>query len=120
MNKINIDPNVPVSKPLPKSELYIDEEKKEEIKKTRGMSPANNINLSLGITNLPSPSLETSQKNRDKVTPIDSKNPFPASRVIGIQGKKKNGVINIVNNKDANDNLLKNSTFFDSIFYILS
>ena len=33
INKINIDPNVPTSKPLPKSEMYNDEEKKEEIRK---------------------------------------------------------------------------------------
>ncbi len=98
--------------------MYNDEEKKEEIRKTRGINSANKINLSLGITNLPSPNLETNQKNNDRVAPIDSKNPLLASRVTGVYGKKKNRQANNVNNKDTNDNLLKNSTFFDSIFYI--
>jgi hypothetical protein len=62
----------------------MDEENKEEIKNTRGMNIANKINLSLGITNFPSPNLEISQNNNERVVPIDKRNPLLASRVIGV------------------------------------
>lgn len=77
----SIDPNVPTSNPLPKSETYSDEEKNDEIRKTNGIAPANKINLSLGKINLPSPSRETNQKKRESVAPIERRNPLLASRV---------------------------------------
>jgi hypothetical protein len=112
-----MEPNVPISKPLPNSDIYIEEEKKDAIKKTRGIAAANKINLSFGTTNFPSPSLEISQKNRERVAPTDNKNPLLASKVTGVYGIKKNKTANNVNKSVTNDNLLKNSTFFDSIFY---
>ena len=79
-----MDPNVPISKPLPKSETYRDEEKNDEIKNTKGIAIANKINLSLGITNLPSPNLEINQKNKESVAPTDKRNPLLASSVTGV------------------------------------
>ena len=84
MKRTSIDPNVPTSKPLPKSDTYKEEEKNEEIKKTSGIAPAIKSNLSFGTTNLPSPNLEINQKNRDKVTPTDNRNPLLASSVTGV------------------------------------
>jgi hypothetical protein len=84
MKRISIDPNVPISNPLPKSETYRDEEKNEEIRNTKGIIPANRINFSLGKTNLPSPSREISQKKRESVTPTDKRNPLLASSVTGV------------------------------------
>ena len=63
--------------------MYREDEKKEEIKNIRGMTPAKRINLSFGITNLPSPSLEINQKKTDRVVPTESKNPLLASSVTG-------------------------------------
>jgi hypothetical protein len=84
MKSTNIEPKVPISKPLPKIETYKDEEKKDEIKKTKGIAIPNRINLSLGIKNLPSPSLEINQKNSERVAPTDKRNPLLASRVTGV------------------------------------
>lgn len=83
MNKTSIDPKVPISKPLPKSDTYKDDEKNDEIRKTRGIRPANRIILSLGTENLPSPSRAISQKNKASVMPIEMRNPLLASRVTG-------------------------------------
>ena len=49
----------------------------------------------MGITNFPSPSLETNQKNRDKVAPTDRRKPLLASRVTGEKGIKKKVFRNI-------------------------
>ena len=117
MNKINIDPKVPISKPEPKIELYTDDEKIDEARKTNGIIPPNIIKRSLGILNLPSPSLDINQRNNESVAPIDIKNPLLASNVIGVKGIKKNSETNKVTRRVNNDNLLKNSTFLDSIFF---
>ena len=77
-----MEPNVPISKPLPKRETYREDEKNDEIKNTNGIAPVNKINLSLGTTNLPSPSLEINQKNKESVAPIDKINPLVASSEI--------------------------------------
>jgi hypothetical protein len=119
MKRTSIDPNVPISKPLPNKETYKDEEKNDEIKNTTGIAKATNRILSFGTTNLPSPSLEISQKKTDSVAPTDNKNPLLASSVTGVYGMKKKRLTNKVNKRVTNDNLLKNSTFFDSIFFIL-
>lgn len=115
-NKISIDPNVPISKPLPKSEIYLDEEKSDAHKKTIGINAPNKIILSFGIENFPSPKRAMSQKNTARVIPTDTKNPLLASSVTGINGMKKNNERKIVPRRVVNDNLLKNSTVFDSIF----
>lgn len=81
--RTSIEPNVPISKPLPKSEEYTEEEKKEATRKTNGIKPANKISLSFGKTNLPSPSLAISQKNNESIIPTDKKNPLLASSVTG-------------------------------------
>ena len=80
---MSIDPNVPISKPLPNKETYIEEEKNEDIKNTSGITAAANINLSFGKTNFPSPSLAINQKKTESVVPIESRNPLLASRVTG-------------------------------------
>ena len=80
---MSIEPNVPISKPLPKSDTYSEEEKNDEIKKTKGIAIANSNNLSFGITNFPSPSLDINQKKIERVTPIEIKNPLLASKVTG-------------------------------------
>jgi len=117
MNRTSIEPKVPISKPLPNSDTYRDEEKNEEIKKTNGIAIPNIINLSFGIKNFPSPSLEISQKNNESVAPTDNKNPLLASSVTGTYGKKKKREANIVKRRIANDNLFKNAIFFDSIVF---
>jgi hypothetical protein len=114
-----MDPKVPISNPLPKRETWKEDEKNDEKRKTAGIAKANKTNLSLGITNFPSPSLDTNQKNSERVTPTDNRNPLLASSVTGVKGIKKNRDANKVNIRVTNDNLLKNSTFFDSIFYII-
>ncbi len=117
---MRMEPNVPISKPFPNKETYKDEEKKEDNKNTRGINPAARINLSLGNINFPSPNLAINQKNTESVVPTDNKKPLLAANVTGINGIKKNKDKNNVDNNVKNDNLLKNSTFFDSIFIITS
>ncbi|MDD3662367.1 MAG: hypothetical protein PHT84_00690, partial [Candidatus Pacebacteria bacterium] len=58
--------------------------------------------------------------NNERVTPIEIKNPLPASRVTGEKGMKKKNETNKVAKSVNNDNLLKNNTFFDSIILIIS
>ena len=111
-----MEPKVPISKPLPNKEAWIDGEKKDETRKINGITPPNKTNLSFGITNFPSPSLATNQKIKDKVAPTDKRKPLLASRVTGEKGIKKKKQAKIVNNNRTNDNLLKKSIFFDSIF----
>lgn len=96
----------------------MDEEKKDETRKTKGISPASKIKRSFGRENLPSPRRAINQKNKDRVAPMDSKNPLLASNVTGIYGIKKNNTPNIVTRRVIKDNLLKNSTFFVSIILI--
>jgi hypothetical protein len=84
IKRISIEPNVPISKPLPKSDTYKEEEKSEAIKKTKEITPPNRINLSFGIKNLPSPNLDINQKKRARVAPIDMRNPLLASSVTGL------------------------------------
>ena len=72
-NNINIEPKVPISKPLPKRDISKAEENKDAIKKTTGIIAAERISLSLGTVNLPSPSLAINQKNTASVVPIESK-----------------------------------------------
>ena len=81
------------------------------------MAIANRINLSFGITNLPSPSLEINQKNNERVAPTDRRNPLLASRVTKEYGIKKKRLVNKVSKRIMNDNLLKKATFFDSMFF---
>ena len=114
---MSIEPNVPISKPLPNNETYRDDEKSDAIRKTNGINPANRINLSLGTTNFPSPSRAMSQKNSASVTPTETKNPLLASSVTGTYGIKKNSDKNSVPRSVVNDSLLKNSTVFDSILF---
>ena len=115
MKRTSIEPNVPNSKPLPKKETYLDEEKNDANKNTTGIAAAARIILSFGIENLPSPSLAMSQKKRAKVAPVDIRKPLLASNVTGTKGIKKNNESIKVTNNIENDSLLKNSTFFDSI-----
>ena len=61
--------------------MYSDEEKKDEIKKMIGIANAKRINLSFGMTNLPSPNLEINQKNSERVAPMEIRNPLLASSV---------------------------------------
>ena len=89
---------------MPNKDIYKDDEKNEEIKKTIGISPANKINLSLGITNFPSPRRAMSQKKRDRVDPMERRKPLLASRVTGTYGMKKNNDIKIEPSNDQNDN----------------
>ena len=84
MNSTSIEPKVPSSNPLPKSDMYRDEEKKDDSKKTTGIDKPINISLSLGIENLPSPSLAMSQKNKARVIPTDIRKPLLASKVTGM------------------------------------
>jgi len=79
-----MEPKVPISKPLPKSETWKEEEKNDEIKKTTGIANAKSTNLSFGITNFPSPSLEINQKNKESVAPTERRNPLHASSVTGV------------------------------------
>ncbi|OGJ05947.1 hypothetical protein A2387_02625 [Candidatus Nomurabacteria bacterium RIFOXYB1_FULL_36_10] len=83
MKRINMDPNVPISKPLPKSDTYREEEKKDDIKNISGIAPAKRINLSFGTVNLPSPSRAINQKKTERVVPTESRNPLLASSVTG-------------------------------------
>ena len=78
-----MDPKVPISKPLPKSDTYRDDEKKDAIKNINGIIPTKRINLSRGIVNLPSPSRAINQKKTDKVVPTDRRKPLLASKVTG-------------------------------------
>lgn len=96
--------------------MYKEEEKNDEIKKINGIASANKMSLSFGITNFPSPSLEINQKKIERVVPMEIKKPLLASRVTGEKGIKKKRLTNNVAKRVKNDNLLKNSTFFDSIF----
>jgi hypothetical protein len=114
--RTSIDPNVPISKPLPNNDTYRDEEKNEAIKKTSGIAPAKSMSLSLGKVNFPSPNLAMSQKNIERVVPTERRKPLLASRVTGTYGMKKNKHRNKVANNVTNDNLLKNLILFDSIF----
>ena len=93
-----MEPKVPISKPLPNKEAWIDGEKKDETRKINGITPPNKTNLSFGITNFPSPSLATNQKNKDKVAPTDKRKPLLASSVTGEKGIKKKKQAKIVNN----------------------
>jgi len=111
-----MEPKVPTSKPVPKRELYKDEEKNEAIKKIIGIIAPNIINLSFGIRNFPSPSRAINQKNKDKVEPIETKKPLLASSVIGVNGRKKKKERNRVTRSVRNDNLLKNFIFLGSIY----
>lgn len=107
--------NVPTSKPLPKKDNDGDKEKKDEIKNITGISKAKNIILSFGMENLPSIRQAINQKNRDIITPIETKNPLLTSRPTDRYGKKKNIEKNKVDNRDQNDILLNIFIFFDCI-----
>jgi hypothetical protein len=104
-NRMNIEPNVPTSKPCPKKERYLEVEKKEEMKKTTGIKRAKTI----------------SQKNMESVIPTESRNPLPVSRETGRYGIKKNADTANVNSSEKNDRLFKNLAFLDSmLFFTLS
>lgn len=89
INNISIVPKVPISKPCPNKDKYSDEENNDAIRKTKGIIPANSMMRSFGITNLPSTSLAMSQKNIDRVTPIDIIKPLAASIDTDKYGIKK-------------------------------
>ena len=114
-----MEPNVPTSKPAPKRELYKEEENRDEIRKTTGIIAPNSINLSFGILNFPSPRRAINQKNRERVAPIEIRNPLLASRVIGVNGIKKNRETKKVTNNVRNESLLKNLIFLGSIYFKL-
>ena len=68
----------------------MEDEKKAETKKVIGINAATRTILSLGSVNFPSISLAISQKNTERVTPVDIRKPFATSIDTGTKGIKKN------------------------------
>jgi len=113
-----MEPKVPTSNPVPKIELYKEDEKKDEIRNITGITAPIIIKRSLGILILPSPNLAINQKESESVAPIEIKKALLASVVTGIKGTKKKMEINNVMKSVNNDKLLKSFTFFVCIFFI--
>ena len=85
-----MEPNVPISKPLPHNDTYREDEKSADSRNTIGIVAAYMSKRSIGIRYVPDFTEATSQKSSASIAPRETKNPLLTVKETGTKGIKTN------------------------------